>query len=108
MTVQMVRFATTEDHVAEIEAGIDAMLAAIERTQPAGARYAAFRLGDGVTFLLLLELEDGIENPLPAIPEARAFQQEMASRAVTPPAPEPLTVVGSYRLFGAPRRAGRA
>ena len=68
MTVQMVGFVTTEDDVAEVEAGIDAMLAAIERTQPAGVRYAAFRLGDGVSFLLLLELEDGIENPLPPSP----------------------------------------
>ena len=61
-----------------------------------------------MTFLLLLELADGVENPLPAIAEARSFQHQMAAWAATPPAPEPLAVVGSYRLFGSPDRAGRA
>jgi hypothetical protein len=112
MTVQMVRFTTTEDRVADVEAGIETVIAAIDRAQPAGMRYTACRERDGVTFLLLLELDDGVENPLPAIPEARAVQQQMAGWAATPPAPEPLAVVGSYRLFGspdrAPDRAGRA
>jgi hypothetical protein len=95
MTVQMVRFTTTEDHVADVEAGIDAMIAAIGRAQPPGRRYAACKERDGVTFILLLELADGVENPLPAIPEARAFQQQMPTWAATPPAPAPLAVVGS-------------
>jgi hypothetical protein len=107
MTVQMVRFTTTEDHVAEVEAGMDAMIAAIRGAQPAGTRYAACRLGDGATFVLLLELDDGVENPLPGIPEARALQQQMAVWAAEPVAPEPVTVVGSYRLSDSPDPAGR-
>lgn len=104
MTVQTVRFTTTEDHVADVEAGIGSMLAAIDQARPAGMAYAACKLGDGVSFLLLLELDDGVENPLPTIPEARAFQQGMPGWAATPPAPETVTVVGSYRLFGAADR----
>lgn len=99
MTVQMVRFTTTETHVAEVEAAIGSMIAAIDHARPAGTRYAAVRLDDGVTFLLVLELADGVENPLPSIAEARAFQQQLPTWATRPPAPEPVTVVGSYGLF---------
>lgn len=99
MTVQMVRFTATEADVAEIEAAITEMLAAVDAAAPPGVRYAATRLADGVTFLLLLELADGTGNPLPAIPEARAFQQRMATWADDPPVPQPLTVLGAYRLF---------
>jgi hypothetical protein len=101
MTVQIVRFTTTEANVAEIDAGIGALITALDAARPAGTRYAAGRLADGVTYLLVLELDDGVENPLPALPEARAFQQRMAGWATEPPAPEPLTVVGSYGLLSA-------
>lgn len=99
MTVQMVRFTATEADVAEIESAITAMLAAVVEAAPPGVRYAATKLADGVTFVLLLDLADGTENPLPAIPEARAFQQRMATWATEPPVPQPLTVLGAYRLF---------
>jgi hypothetical protein len=100
VTVQMIRFTTSEAHVPEVEESIRAMIAAIEAARPAGTRYAATKLADGRTFLLVLELADGVENPLPAISEARAFQQRMADWATEPPAPQPVTVVGSYGLFG--------
>lgn len=44
-------------------------------------------------------------NPLPDIAEARAFQQQMATWAGAPPSPEPVTVVGSHRLFATADRA---
>jgi hypothetical protein len=100
VTLQMVRFTTTEEQVSEVEAAVASMMAAIDEARPAGTRYAATKLADGVTFLLFLELAEGVENPLPAIPAARAFQQQMATWAVEPPAPQPVTVLGSYALFG--------
>jgi len=99
MTVQMVRFATTKANIAEIETAVAAMFAAIDEAQPPGIRYAAGRLADGLTFLLILDLADGVENPLPSIPEARAFQQQMSAWATEPPTPQPITVLRSYRLF---------
>lgn len=99
MTVQMLRFTATESDVAEIEAAVASMIAALGETRPPGVRYAATKLADGVTFLLLLELADGVDNPLPAIPEARAFQRRMPTWAIEPAAPEPVTVLGSYELF---------
>lgn len=99
MTLQIVRFTTTPGHVDDLRAGLDAMLDALDAAGPAGVRYGALQLADGVSFLLMLELADGVENPLPAIPEARAFQQQMAAAAGAQPSPEPVTVVGSYRMF---------
>lgn len=108
MTVQIARFTTTEADVADVEAAIGTMMAAIDQAGPPGVGYAATKLADGVSFLLILELDDGVENPLPAIAEARAFQQKMAAWASEPPAPQPVTVVGSYRLFAQPAATGEA
>jgi hypothetical protein len=110
MTLQMVCFTTTEAQVAEVEEAIGALMAAVAEAAPAGTRYAATRLADGVTFMLLLELDAGVENPLPAIPGARAFQQRMPAWAIDPPAPQPVAVLGSYGLFAAslaPQPRGR-
>ena len=52
-----------------------------------------------MTYLNLLELEDGMENPLPALPEAKAFQEKLKSWLAEPATSEALTVIGSYRLF---------
>jgi hypothetical protein len=92
----MVRFTTTEANLGAVEAGIDSMITAISQAKPAGTRYTATKLADGVTFMLLLELAEGTDNPLPSIPEARAFQAQMPTWAKEPPAPQPLTVLGSY------------
>ena len=85
--------------VAEVQAGVNKMFAAIEQAQPEGVRYSSSRLPDGVTFLAQLELRDGIENPLPQIPAFREFQENLKQWIAEPPVPEQLTVVGSYRAF---------
>jgi hypothetical protein len=41
-------------------------------------------------------LADGIENPLPAIPEFRAFQAGLGQWLAEPPAVEQYEVLGSY------------
>lgn len=52
-----------------------------------------------MTFVVLLELDDGIENPLVQMPEFVAFQEGLREWMAEPPILEPLTVIGSYRLF---------
>lgn len=63
MDVLMVRSKVKAESVAEVEAAITKVFSAIERAQPAGVRYASSRLEDGVTFVALLELEGGVDNP---------------------------------------------
>lgn len=99
MSVMMVRAKVKADSVDQVEASARRMFAAIEQAQPQGVRYASCKLPDGVTFVAVLELEDGTNNPLAALPEFREFQESLKGWMAEPPAAEPLTVVGSYRLF---------
>jgi hypothetical protein len=101
VTVLMVRYQVREESVAEVEAGIERVFQAIEKEQPAGVRYAMGKLPDGVTFVGVLELDDGVDNPLSGIPAARELQQSLPGLVVgEPPVPQPVHVVGSFGMFG--------
>jgi hypothetical protein len=99
MNVMMFRAKVKPEHVADIETAVKTMFAALKVHQPQGVRYASTRASDGKTFIILLALENANENPLPAIPEFRAFQESLRTWLAEPTMPEPLTVVGSYNLF---------
>jgi hypothetical protein len=106
MSLLTVRATLKEEHVAEAEAAVRRMFAAIEREGLEGIRYASIKLADGVTFLALLEVEDGVENPLPALPEAQEFYDRLPGWYAEPPDVVPGTLVGSYRLFSDAVTAG--
>ena len=99
MTVLMVRSKVKAESAGEVEAAVKAMFAAIEAARPQGVRYASCRLPDGVTYIALLQLEEGVENPLPSVPAFREFQENVKQWLAEPPTPEQLTIIGSYRLF---------
>ena len=99
MTVLMVRSKIKAESAGEVEAAVKAMFAAIEAARPQGVRYASCRLPDGVTYIALLQLEEGVENPLPSVPAFREFQENVKQWLAEPPTPEQLTIIGSYRLF---------
>ena len=98
MTVLAVSYQVRAEGVPEVEAGIERLMAALAGERPAGLRrYALGTLPDGVTFVGLLELDDGAENPLPALPAARDLQQTVAAWVVDgPPVPQPVRVVGAH------------
>lgn len=99
MSVQMVRAKVKADKAEELETAAKKMFTAIEAAKPQGARYASCRLPDGVTYVILLELDDDENNPLFAVPAFREFQENLRTWIDGPPAVERLTPVGSYRLF---------
>lgn len=99
MSVLMIRSKFQAAHVAETEVAVKRVFAALDREQSQSIRYASYRLSDGVTFVILLALDDGVDNPLPALPEFRAFQEGLKQWIAEPPLSEPLTVIGSYRFF---------
>lgn len=100
MTVLMVSYTVRKEAIADLEDGVDTLMAAIREARPEGVRYALCRLPDGVSIVGLLELDDGVDNPLPGLPAARAFQENLVGWVEgTPPAPQPLEVLGSYRFF---------
>src|SRR3954470_728602 len=99
MTVMMLRPKIKPEHLDDVRMAATHMFAALAEAQPEGVRYASLALGDGETFVVVLEIEDGIENPLPAVPEFAAFQEGLREWVAGPAVPERLEVVGSYRLF---------
>ncbi len=99
MKVVMVRSKMKAEHVAEVEAAGERLFAALELAQPQGFRYTTCRLPDGVSYVSLLAIDDGVDNPLLALPEARAFQEGLKNWLAEPVISEQLTVFGSYRVF---------
>lgn len=102
MNVTMVRAKVRPENAAEAEAAVKTMFAAINEARPQGVHYASTVLEDGVTFIALVAFDDPSNNPLPSIPAWVRFQEKLAAWRDGPPVIEPLTVVGSYGLFGAP------
>jgi hypothetical protein len=95
----IVRARVKPECVEDLKAGARKMFAALQQAQPKGVRYTSSVLPDGVTFLVQVELEDGVENPLPRVAEFREFQENVTRWIAEPPVPEQLTVIGSYRSF---------
>jgi hypothetical protein len=99
MSVQMVQAKIKRESVTDVQAAAKEMFAAIEGAQPEGIRYASCLLPDGETFVALLQVDDGLENPLPGFPEFREFLEGVEASRAEPANVQPLTVIGSYRLF---------
>ena len=100
MPVLMLQYTAAEDGAAEIAEAVTATFAEVAARRPDGVRYAYLRRPGTGEFVALLELDDGVQNPLPGIEAARRLQATVARWAVGPaPAPRPLEVLGSYRLF---------
>jgi len=99
MTVHMVEAKIRRESVKDVEAAAKKMFAAIDAAQPEGIRYASCLMPDGETFLAFLELDEGLENPLPGLPEFQEFLQGVEASRAEPANIHALEVVGSYRLF---------
>jgi hypothetical protein len=103
MSVLLVRQKVKDESVQEAEAAARDLFATLDRVGPEGLRYASTRVVDSSTFVILLELADGIEDPRPAIPEFLRFLEQLKGWVDGPPVIEHLDVVGSYNLFGTQR-----
>jgi len=99
MSVHMVEAKIKQESVTDVQAAAKKMFAAVDAAQPEGMRYASCLLPDGETFVAFLQLDDGVENPLPGFPEFREFLEGVEASRAEPANVQPLTVVGSYRLF---------
>src|SRR5688572_18426571 len=95
----MVRYKVKSGRAAENERYIAAVFEQLGREQPAGLRYASFKLADGVSFVHLVSLE-GAEgaNPLGQLSAFKAFTAEIKERCEEPPVAVELSEVGSYRF----------
>jgi hypothetical protein len=94
----MVRYKVKPDRAAENEELVRAVYDELHRTDPAGLRYATFKLEDGVSFVHLASTEDG-HNPLPDVQAFKRFQENIAERCDEPPVVTQLHEVGSFHLL---------
>lgn len=97
MSVQIVRFRISLEHIAPVTKKIEAIFSALrEADPPPSMRYVALRDDVDPVFTLILELPEGAANPLLSIPDALAFRESLAGWAHDDVAPRPTTVVGRY------------
>jgi hypothetical protein len=99
MGVVIVRYRTKPDRADENQALIENVFGQLEEASPAGLRYSAFRLADGVSFVHVasIETDDGT-NPLGTTPAFSEFLQEIGDRCEEGPVASDAMVVGSYRF----------
>jgi hypothetical protein len=98
MNVQMVRFKVKPSCVDQFEEAAKGVFAAARENRPKGVRnYVLCRLSDGHTYLALVELHDGLSNPLLEVPEGKKFLENVQNWVAEPPIRDQLTSIGSYQ-----------
>lgn len=100
MPVLVISYQVADEGVSEVVDAIETAFAAVHRQQPEGVRYAYLHRAASGEFIALLELADGVENPLPGIAEARHLQATAAKWALgSAPTPQPFDVLAAYRML---------
>ena len=94
----MVRYKVKPDRAAQNEELVRAVYDELRRTEPAGLRYATFKLDDGVSFVHLASTEDR-HNPLSHVEAFQRFQENIADRCDEAPVVTDLREIGSFHLF---------
>jgi hypothetical protein len=93
----MVRYKVKPERAAENAELVRAVYAELQRTRPAGLRYATFVLEDGVSFVHFAITEEGA-NPLADVEAFQRFQQDIRARCDEPPVVSALSEIGSFDL----------
>ena len=75
MSVQMAQAKIKAESVTDVQAAAKKMFAALDAARPEGIRYAWCLLPDNETFAAFVQIDDGVENPLPALPEFQELQE---------------------------------
>lgn len=94
--IKVIRYKTRPESAEENARLIRDVFAELAEQRPAGLRYTAFRLDDGVSFVHVAEL-DGATNPLAESAAFGKFQAGIQDRCVEGPAAADASIVGSYQ-----------
>ena len=97
MKTVIVRYKTSEAQAAANEALVHAVFDELRSRQPAGLRYATYRLADGVSFVHIATLDAAEQNPLVTLPSFQAFQEQIKDRCTEPPVVTELFAVDGYQ-----------
>lgn len=96
MPMFIVRLEIKAEALQEFADAREKLLAALEEEKPRGIRYTLCTDTEKTRFVGLLELADGIENPLPGLEAGKEFLANVPRWVVAPPIREELTVLGTY------------
>ena len=96
----MVRYTLKPGRAGENEDHIRRVFEQLARERPAGLRYAAFKLEDGVSFVHVAHTDarEG-RNPLTELSAFQAFAAGIRERCAEPPVTVQLQEIGSYDFF---------
>jgi hypothetical protein len=97
MTRRMVHYKVHPEQAEINEQLIGAVFEELRELDPPGVRYEAFVLADGVSFVHLVEHEDG-PNPIPELASFKRYTAQVRERCAEPP------VVTDARLIGSTGR----
>lgn len=92
----MVRYKTLEARAEENAALVRAVFDELRAREPAGLRYASYRLSDGTTFVHLATVDALGPHPLTSQPTFASFQAELKARCVEPPVVTELEPLDAY------------
>ncbi len=86
MSVQMAQVKISAESVTDVQEATTKMFAAINAAEPEGIRYASLLLADGETFVAVVQVDDGVENPIPGFPESGRSRKSSRPRVPSRPA----------------------
>jgi quinol monooxygenase YgiN len=98
--MRMVRYTVKPDRASENVELVRAVYDELRSAQPAGFRYATFRLEDGVSFVHLVEETEDEPSVLAETKAFQEFQKNIRERLQDGPVVTELHEIGSYRLLG--------
>jgi hypothetical protein len=97
----LIRYKTKPESADENQRLVEKVYGELTAKDPGGVHYVTVRLEDGVTFIHLFTTDsDDAANTMSGIAAFAEFQRELPQRCAEPPVAQPVTVVGSYRVFG--------
>ena len=103
MSCTSIRYTVKEGRGDENQRLIEQVFASLATDGPAGLRYSAFRLEDGVTFVHVVSHQsDEGRDRFRALPAFQAFLEGLKERCEVQPVRTPLSEVGTYDSFPSP------
>jgi hypothetical protein len=100
MNTVMVCYRVKAERVTENERLVREVYEQLAAERPQGFRYATFK-HDETSFMHVAAIDDGVENPLPALAAFKRFQEGIAERCEQQPVVTSLQPVGSFGLLEA-------
>lgn len=97
MTTLLLRYHVAENDVQTVVHAVEAAFAGLEEEHPKGLRFTYYRVAETAEFVGIVDLDDGLENPLPRIEATRQLKAVVDRVAIgAPPLPLPLKAIGTY------------